>query len=151
MNIHTECSIVKGQFSIPRHWIAPPEVGWRRRQTREKNNWLRIEIVGGRAREDLVDDRMEARGEGAEGRKQSPLHRRSQRAGGLGRTLGSVDNDILPPPRSDVSAWGGSSRTTTMSNRVPFLRLGTSPPVSSLRTMAVGRDWRILLYHQRSI
>ncbi len=146
-NNHAECSIVKGQFSIPRRRIAPPGVGWQRRQTRENNNLLTIEIVGGQAREDLVDDRMEVRGEGAEGRKQSPLHRQSWQAGGPGRTVGSADNDVLPLPRSDVSAWCGSSRTTTTINRAPLLRLGTSPPVSSSRTTAVGRDQRTLLHH----
>ncbi len=56
------------------------------------------------------------------------------------------DDDVPPPPRSDVSAGGGSSRTTTMHNQAPLSRPGTSPPIRSSRTTALGRDRRTLLH-----
>ncbi len=148
-----QLNLYQQRANSPSLGVGLPRPGWVGGSSRlvKNNNWLMIEIVGGQAREDLVDDRMEARVEGAKGRKQSPLHRQSWRARGPGRTIGSADNNVLPPPRSDVSTWGGSSRAMRTSDWAPLLRLGTSPPISSLRTTAVGRDWRTLLHHRRSI
>ncbi len=65
--------------------------------------------------------------------------------------ISADDNDVPPPPRSDVSAGGGSSRTTTTRDQAPLSRPGTSPPVRTSRTTALGRDRRTLSHRRRSI
>ncbi len=67
------------------------------------------------------------------------------------RWISADDDDVPPPPKSDVSAGGGSSRTTTTLDQAPLSRPGTSPPVRSSRTTALGRDRRPLSHRRRSI
>jgi hypothetical protein len=58
--------------------------------------------------------------------------------------ISADNNNVPPPPRSDVSAGGGSPRPTTLRNQAPHLRPGTSPPVRSSRTTALGCNRRTL-------
>ena len=67
------------------------------------------------------------------------------------RRISADDDDVPPPPRSDVSSGGGSSRTTTTRDQAPLSRPGTSPPIRSSRTTALGLDRRTLSYRRRSI
>ncbi len=67
------------------------------------------------------------------------------------RRISADDDDVSPPPRSDDSAGGGSSRTMTTRDQAPLSIPGTSPPVRTSWTTALGRDRRTLSHRRRSI
>ena len=82
-----------------------------------------MEIVKGRAREDAADNGGAADGgkrRGSRRQETKPITAMEPAGGGLGRTVGSADDDVPPLPRSDISAEGGSSRTAMMRDRAPL-------------------------------
>jgi hypothetical protein len=56
------------------------------------------------------------------------------------------DNDVLPLPRSDVFAGGGSLRTMTTSDQAPLLRPGTAPSCRTDSTAVYG-ELKSLVVH----